>query len=457
MWCTSRLNVGSHTIIKIIFSIKRHMFIGLINKGLKSTIGKNVVALYLLQMSYYILPLITVPYLVRVLGPEKFGLVSFGQSFVTLFTLFVGYGFDLSATREISLNRFANKTVSQIAGRVWVAKAFLCVLGLCMILLLIMILPKIREVALLIIILYGIVIGNCLFPVWLFHGLERMKAISVINISMRALSTAGIFIFIRNPDDLLFYAGIISFQWVSTGLVGMWFAINRLKIRLIIPSMREVMQCLSEGRTLFLSQIAQGIYSSGNSFILGLLTNYTVVGYYSAAEKIVLALVGMIFPVTRAIYPRFIQMAAFSKDKVMLWGSRVLYIMGSVGVLIFAVLLIGAPLIVNILLGHEFDNSIDVLRILGILPLIIGITMSLNMQFTLPFGKDRAYTIIHVLAGPINLLLAFLLVPVWHQIGMAISLVITESVICVFSFIYLWSMRLTPFNHRMHKEIYQEP
>jgi PST family polysaccharide transporter len=320
-----------------------------------------------------------------------------------------------------------------------------------------MILPKIREVAVLLIILYGIVIGNCLFPVWLFQGLERMKAISVINISMRALSTAGIFILIRNPDDYIFYAGIISFQWISTGLVGMWFAINRLKIRLIMPSMREVMQALSEGRTLFLSQIAQGIYSSGNSFILGMLTNYTVVGYYSAAEKIVLALVGMIFPVTRAIYPRFTQMAIYSKDQVFLWGRRVLYVMGSVGVLIYAVILIGAPLIVNILLGPKYEHSITVLRILGILPLIIGISMSLNMQFTLPFGKDRAYTIIHVLAGPINLLFAFLLVPVWDQKGMAITMVITESFICASSFLYLWYFGLNPFNHRMHKEIYQEP
>jgi PST family polysaccharide transporter len=411
----------------------------------------------MLQMSYYILPLITVPYLVRVLGPEKFGLVSFGQSLIAIFSLFVGYGYDLSATREISLNRLANKKVSRIAGRVWVAKAVLSGIGLSVILLLMLVLPRIRAIALLFIILYGIVIGNVLFPIWLFQGLERMKAISAINITMRTLSTAGVFILIRKPDDYMLYAGILSFQWIATGIVGMWFAFSRLKIRMDIPSIRDVRRALSDGHTLFLSQLAQGIYSSGNSFILGMLTDYTIVGYYSAAEKIVMALVGMIFPVTKAIYPRFIQMAASSMDLVVLWGRRVLYIMGSVGVLIYAVLLAGAPIIVNILLGHEYNRSINVLRILGILPLIIGITMSLNMQFTLPFGKDRAYTIIHVLAGPVNLLLAFMLVPLWNQNGMAIALVISESFICASSFIYLWHLRLSPFNYEVPKKMYHEP
>jgi len=77
--------------------------------GINSTIGKNIISLYLLQISYYVLPLITVPYLVRVLGPEKFGLVAFGQSLVAFFALFVNYGFDLTATREISIKRRDDK------------------------------------------------------------------------------------------------------------------------------------------------------------------------------------------------------------------------------------------------------------------------------------------------------------------------------------------------------------
>jgi len=140
--------------------------------GINSTIGKNIISLYFLQISYYVLPLITIPYLVRVLGPEKFGLVAFGQSFITFFVLFVNYGFDLTVTREISVKHKNNKEVSRISCSVWVAKALLCSIGLLVLFLLIMFVPKMNQNSLLLLLLFGIAIGNMLFPNWLYLGLE---------------------------------------------------------------------------------------------------------------------------------------------------------------------------------------------------------------------------------------------------------------------------------------------
>ena len=149
-------------------------------KGVKTTIGKNILSLYVLQISYYILPLITIPYLVRVLGPEKFGLVSFGQSLIAFFVLFVSYGFDLTATRGISVSREDNEAVNRITCSVWAVKALLSLIGLFLIGLLSLFVTRINEILPLIIILYGIVIGHVLFPRWLFQGKERMGAISII-------------------------------------------------------------------------------------------------------------------------------------------------------------------------------------------------------------------------------------------------------------------------------------
>lgn len=424
-----------------------------IRTGLKSTIGANIISLYVLQISFYILPLITVPYLVRVLGAEKFGLVAFGQSLISFFVFIINYGFDLTATREISIKRNDNKAVSRLSSSVWLAKFLLNLAGFFVLILMILTVQRMNQIALLLIILYGLVVGNMLFPTWLFLGLERMKAISAINLIMRSLATAGVFIFVRNPDDYLVYAGLLSFQWVFAGLAGVLFAVKRLKIRLEFPDSGEVLSVLSGGLTLFVSNLAQSIYIGGNSFILGLLTNYSAVGYYSAAEKISLSLMGMFRPLAQAVYPRFSQLASSSKDKVLLWGKRLVYVVSGLGLIASFALFFGAPIIVMIVLGPGFTPSIIVLQIMAVLPILMALSDVLGIQIMLPFGKDRLYTIIRILTATVHLLLAIMIVPRFEEAGMAFVFVMSQAFILALTFTCLWCWGLTPFHYKVSDEI----
>lgn len=426
-----------------------------IRNGTNSRIGKNIISLYLLQISYYILPLITVPYLVRVLEPEKYGLVAFGQSLIAFFAFFINYGFDLTATREISKKRSDNREVSRIACGVWTAKAFLCLIGFSVLLFLILYVQRFGEISLLLIILYGIAAGNMLFPNWLFLGLERMKAISIINLSMRTITTMGVFILIRSSDDYLVYAGLLSFQWIFAGIIGVWFAFSKLKIRVCIPKMSDVSSVLLSGSALFISNIAQCVYYSGNSFILGVLTNYSTVGYYNAAEKIALSLVGLFKPVAYAVYPRFSRVASSSKNTVLLWGKRLIYVMGGLGLVATISIYIGASIIVKLVLGSEYEPSITVLKILSILPLIMALSDVLSLQIMLPFNKDNLYTIIRVSTATIHVALALILIPKFNENGMAFVFVISQSIILITTFLCLWYWRLTPFHHKMDETITQ--
>ncbi|MEQ9619043.1 MAG: flippase [Deltaproteobacteria bacterium] len=430
-----------------------HNLLKNIRFGINSTVGKNIISLYLLQISYYVLPLITVPYLVRVLGPEKFGLVAFGQSLITFFVLIVNYGFDLTATREISVKRRSNEVVSGIACSVWSAKTILCSFGLVVLLLTILFVPKMSQNSLLLLILFGIAIGNLLFPNWLFLGLERMKAISVINLSMRSVTTAGVFILIRNPDDYLIYAGLLSFQWIFAGIAGVVFAIVRLKIRIKVPSLSQIFEVLSNGWTLFLSNIAQSIYYSGNSFILGMLTNYTAVGYYSAAEKIALSLLGLFRPMAQAVYPRFSRMASSSKNSVLFWGKRLIFVMGGLGFVAAITVFLGAPLIVRIVLGPGYEPSIIVLQILSLLPFLAALSDVLSIQIMLPFSKDRFYTLIRVFTASLHVVIALLLIPRFNIAGMASTLIISQTLILASTFMFLSHWKLTPFHHEADEKM----
>ncbi|MGI9534991.1 MAG: flippase [Thermodesulfobacteriota bacterium] len=424
--------------------------------GAKTTVGKNIMSLYALQFAYYILPLVTVPYLVRVLGPEKFGLVAFGQSLIAFFVLLVSFGFDFTATRKISINSTDNKTISKITSTVWVVKAALSLIGLLIIILLCQFVDRIKEISLLLYILYGIVLGNMLFPRWLFQGVEKMGAIPVINIVMRAFATAGIFLIIKAPEDYLLYAGLLSLQWLGTGILGVWYAISKFEINFVRPTLKDIKVALSEGGTLFVSDVSKSVYFFGNSFILGILTNYTIVGYYSAAEKIIFALWGMYRPITNALYPRFSKLASKSKETALYWGYRLLFIMCGLGLLGSIILFITAPLIVNIVLGDGYESSILVIQILGILLFLLSVSDVFSVQLMLPFGKDKVFTLIRVLAGPLHVVVALLIVPKYEGAGMAATFIITEIFIVLSTIVYLWYCKLTPFHYKVKNELYQE-
>lgn len=399
--------------------------------ALGSTIARNAAALYLIQFANYVVPLIMVPYLVRVLGPAGYGAVAFAQGFINYLILFVEYGFDWSATRRISVLRDDPEAVNWIAVHVWAAKALLSLMGLGVLGLLILTVPQLGEVALLLLALYGLVLGNVLFPTWLFQGMERMVAISLINLGMKLGVLAGVFLLVRQPEDAWLYAGLLGGGSVLAGLVGAGVGMRMFGIRPKSVSLRGVWEVLREGWTLFLSKASVSLYTAGNTFILGMLTNHTVVGYYSAAEKIVKSVLGLLGPISQAAYPRFSKMASESRDKALFWMRKMLLLIGGLGSIMTIILFLAAPLIGMIILGHQFQRSIAVVHILSPLVFLIGVNNTLGIQVLFPFNQERWVAIIVFVAGLINIVLAALLAPRFAEQGMAVAVLLAELFVTV--------------------------
>lgn len=415
-----------------------------IKSYISSSVARNALSLYLIQFANYILPLITVPYVVRVLTPSGYGLVAFGQSFVAYFDLFIDYGFSLSATRKISVARHDPMAVSRIVVNVWAAKLILCLTSFLVLLLLVNVVPTLRQNKILLFIIFGTTLGSLLFPYWLFQGMERMVHIAVINLLVRLMVVAGIFTLIKRPEDYLWYAGLGSLGSITAGMVGMVSAFYLFTLPLIWPSWQEIWQALKEGWVLFLSMASVSLYTLGNAFILGMLTNPTVVGYYSAGEKIMKALLGLIGPIAQAAYPRFAKMAVDSKALALQWSRRMLFLMGGIGLALSIVLFIAAPLIVKIILSSQYERSIMVIRILALLPFLVAVSNVLGIQIMLPFRKDRLFTAILFGAGLVNLLLAFVLTPLWQELGMATAVLVSEVFVTFSMFACLTKYQINP-------------
>lgn len=412
----------------------------LLNRAEYKKIIENIVSLTGLQFASYILPLITLPYLTYVLGPDKFGLTQYAISLITYFQMFTDYGFNLSATRELAIVREDKKKVSEIFSTVMFIKLMLTVVSFVALLAIVTFIPKFSNDADVYLLTFGIVVGYVLFPTWLFQGMEYMKYTSILNIIGKVIFTVFIFVFIHQSSDYLLVPIINSFGYIVVGVLGIYISLTRFDIDLSLPSVENIKYHLREGWHVFLSTIAINMYTTTNTFLLGLLTNNTLVGYYSIAEKIITAANGLFNPISQAIYP-FISRSVNNEDK----NSNILRIrkLTKLAAVLGAVFSLGifvfADLIISILFGPQYSSSILVLRILSIIPFMVSLSNIFGIQTMLTFNYKRAFSRVVLMGGILDIILGIILITLFNEVGIAISFAVTETFITVAMLLFLQS------------------
>lgn len=422
---------------KHLFSRINSRIRGFLNVPDKRTLLENFVSLSTLQGLNYILPLITIPYLVRVLGPERFGLIAFARAFVQYFVILTDYGFNLSATRKISICREDKERVSEIFSAVLFIKFSFMLVSLAVLAALVFAIPKFHTDWIVYLFAFGMVIGNVLFPVWFFQGMERMKYITFLNFLAKTVFTVAIFIFIKKQADYFYVPLISSLGFITAGILSLWIVWKDFMIKFKVPSSTAVIQELKDGWHIFISTAAISLYTTSNTFILGLFTNNTIVGYYSAAEKLIKAVQGLLQPVSQAVYPYISKLASESKEKAISFIRKIVRIVGGLSFLISLAVFIFAKPIVDVVFGNQYQESIIVLRILAFLPFIIGLSNIFGIQTMLTFNMKEAFSKILISASFLNLILAILLAPSYKHVGISVSVLTTEIFVTTAMFLYL--------------------
>ncbi len=413
-------------------------FIGnFLNSPEKRRLFSNFISLSMLQVANYLLPLVTFPYLVRVLGVEKFGLLAFATATMAYFQILTDYGFNLSATREISIYRENREKLEEIFSSVMIIKIGLLTVSFILLLVLVSFFDKFRRDWEVFLLSFGMVVGQALFPVWFFQGMERMKYITVLNILAKLLFTVAIFIFVKERTDYWKVPLFNSLGFILAGILALRIVFKNFRISFIFPSIKAIKHQLVEGWHIFMSTVAISLYTVSNTFILGILTNNTIVGYYAAAERIIKAIQGLLSPVSQATYPYVSKLVHESKEMGIKFIRKLTLMIGSISFFLSLVLFIFADLIVKIFLGNQYLESIIVLRILSWLIFIIALSNIFGIQTMLPFSHKEAFSKILIGASIINILLAFILVPIYQHIGISIAVLISEIFVTLSMFVYL--------------------
>jgi PST family polysaccharide transporter len=401
----------------------------------RRTVLKNFASLSVLQAVTYLLPLLILPYLFRVIGPAKFGLISFAQAFVQYFMILTDYGFSVSATREISLCRQEHHKVCAVFSSVMTAKIALAFLSLVTMGAIVYFIPKFRNDWMVYFFSFGAVVGSTLFPIWFFQGTEKMKHIADLNIVGGIIFAVSIFLFVKTPRDYLMVPIINSSVALSTGLVGLYIVFRRFGVAFKFPGYENIRKQLKAGWDIFISVVAINAYTTTRIFAIGLLTNNVVTGFYSIAEKI--ANLIQTFPLisfSQALFPRLSKIFHKNKAKALKIMQRIQNITVYISLICLPLIFIFAHLIVRAFCGGNYYETVLSFRLLLISVFFISAN-AFRVQFLLVCGKTHIYSRIHVIMAMIGLPLIFLLIYSFSYVGAAIATVAIEAGIFVITYI----------------------
>ena len=387
---------------------------------------ENIISLFTIKGLEYILAFITFPYLVRVLQVENFGAVVFVQGIIQYFVLFTDYGFNLLGPKEIAQHD-SIKERGKIFASIFCAKLILLLISTIVFICMLIGAKYINDIDItLYSVIYLMVIGNVIFPIWFFQGIQQMRYITIVNIIGRFLSVACIFYFVKIPSDYIL-AGL--FQAIVPLIAGIcsWIILwKKYREVFILPKFQNVKQVFIDAWEIFTSTIAINLYTASNIVFLGLLTNNTIVGYFSGAQKIIQNINQLISPVTQAIYPYVSKIASNSKNDALKFLRKIVFILGGGNFIGSVLIFIFAEWIVDVLLGAGYEQSVLLLRILAFLPFIISLSNIFGIQTMLVFGMKKQFNKVLLSAAIVNTIIVLPMIYFYQAIGVSVSMTITE-------------------------------
>lgn len=415
---------------------------------LDKVIIKNISSLFSIRIAGYIIPLITLPYLVRVLDPKGYGVFAFSLAIVQYFIILVNYGFDLSATQKVAKFKDEKEQLSSIYWNVIAARVTLASIGLVILFVLTTLFESISDISRVLLAAYVSVWGAALFPQWLFQGKEQLGTISIIRVVLQALSIPLFFIFVKSANDVWIAALINSIPQLAIVIFSILLIYRRKWVLWCRPTVKGIFNELGDGWHLFISTAAISLYTTSTIVVLGFLAGPVSVAIYTSANKLLQAAQGIYTPLSASFYPRINSLMVEHKSEAMDMIKYLMKLQFLLTLVIGIFIFIFSPFVVDVLFGEGYERSALVLRIMSVLPIIVGLSNIFGIQVLLTYGYKKEFTKILIFSGLISLFTLFPLCWFLDSVGAAISVVITESIVTSIMF-YVIKMKKIPLFHKL--------
>lgn len=392
---------------------------------------ESFISLYLLNALNLLLPLVTLPYLFRVVGASNYGIYAFVYVIIQYVLMVSNYGFDFSATKQIAQSKESPERISTIYHAVIASRLLLTVVSVAVLFVFALIFMNDVQHRLLLFGL-GIVVGEIFIPVWLFQGLEKMRFITIVNVISKSIFTILIFVLIKSEGDFQYIILLNSFGSIVSGIVSTFIVYKYIDIKLTKFGINDILFQLKDGMAVFGSTLGMNLYRNANIFILGIFVSDASVGVYAAAEKVIKAVQSVVSPIAQALFPhlssRFKSGTIKDNIKILLNIVKKLAVI----LLTLSVLtLFFASLIARFIGGKELIYATPLIRTMSLVIFFGGLNYLLGIVGLINFNRQKDFFVYVMLAGVFSIIFLLLTVQQLDNLAAAIAMLLSEILLFV--------------------------
>lgn len=380
----------------------------------------NFISLSALKLVGYVFPLITLPYLARVIGVEKFGEIAFAAAIIIYFQTIVDFGFNYTAVRDIARCRDDLSSVSRIFSSIMFCRVILMLISFAIMMLCIYIIPSFYENRIILLLTFLYIPGYLLVPEWFFQAMEQMNYITLMNLLSKSLFTILVFIIIKEKNDYLYQPVLTALGYFVSGIISVALIIRKFKIKFIIPSFREILITIKGSWNMFISLFLPNLYTNFSVILLRSYGGVVATGLYSSGYKFIDLVDQLSMVLSRTFYPYL----ARRLDKHAMYVK----ISGAISVLASLFLFFGADLLTKIFYTNEFAESAIVVKIMAICPFFLFLMNTYGPNYLVLVNKENILRNIILFCSLGGFILSWIIVTNYSYKGVAITIAFVWSI-----------------------------
>ncbi|WP_299212985.1 oligosaccharide flippase family protein [uncultured Aquimarina sp.] len=367
----------------------------------KNQLFKNFISLFSLQGVNMILPFLTLPYLGKVLGTDRYGVVLMVYAVMQYLFVFCDYGFNLSATKDVSIYRDDKKKINEIFSNIYYIKLGLIMSSFVVLFYLVSYIDVLKTHRTAYFLGFGIVIGQVLNPIWLFQGMERMKYITIVNVIAKGIFTGLIFLIIKTKSDYIKVPLLYSIGFMTGGIISILIALKQFDVAFTKPNLGIIKRLIKNSTQYFLSRSAAAMFTSSNTFVSGLALGDYFAGIFGAAERLFTAMTVIYTPLGDTLYPYMAKNRNMVLYKKILISVLIMNLVVAAGVYFFS------SEIVFLVFGEGFEQSSELLKLFCYVSLIYVPSVMIGYPLLGALGKEKYANYSVVFASVLHMFLLF--------------------------------------------------
>ena len=406
---------------------------------------KNMTWLTVLQFANYLIPLLIIPYIVRVLGVEIFGKVTYAQNIISYFTLTINFGFDYSATREIAINKADKNARERIFWSVIKQKTILLLLSFAGLLILHFTFSRVNDDFTLYLFIFLMNVGVVLFPAWFFQGMEEMGKMAICNVLIKGGGLILTLLLVKSSADYLAYPLLTSLAYVIFGAGAIIYVIKHYDIQYTKSNKTVDKNIFSKSLPIFLNNLFVSGYTIANLTILGFYHSNHDIAIYGGAQKIIMAILMLTsMPVNIAIFPKISREFELSQINGLRILKKALCVVALLLIIFCLWTYLLSSLFVNVLLGSEFSESINLLKLFSVLPFLVTIASLLTVQGLYGMRLQKYAPFVGLFIGVFSIMLNMIYIPIYGTMAAALIWILAQilEIALVGTILFMYSKKL---------------